>query len=84
MEKRIEDFVKIAIAVKCNRGDNRTRYILSKNELLLSGVMAIMYYQGGLYSICVAKFLNGPFHSILSFKNIGTSIEKRFDYNHLE
>ncbi|CAH1368109.1 unnamed protein product [Tenebrio molitor] len=27
---------------------------------------------------CVAKFLSGPFHSILSFKNIGTSIERRF------
>jgi hypothetical protein len=27
---------------------------------------------------CVAKFLSGPFHSILSFQNIGTSIERRF------
>jgi hypothetical protein len=27
---------------------------------------------------CVVKFLSGPFHSILSFKNIGTSIERRF------
>jgi hypothetical protein len=32
MEKRIEEFVKIAIAVKCNRGDNPTRRVLSKNE----------------------------------------------------
>jgi hypothetical protein len=27
---------------------------------------------------CVAKFFSGPFQSILSFKNIGTSIERRF------
>jgi hypothetical protein len=32
MEKRIEEFVKIAIAVKCNRGEHPTRCVLSKNE----------------------------------------------------
>jgi hypothetical protein len=28
---------------------------------------------------CVAKFLSGPFHSILTFKNIGTSIQGVFE-----
>jgi hypothetical protein len=32
MEKRIQEFVEIAIAVKGNRGENRTRCVLSRNE----------------------------------------------------
>jgi hypothetical protein len=53
---------------------NATGRIRDESHMNLGGRAILTGQDTG----CVAKFLSGPFHSILSFKNISTSIERRF------
>jgi hypothetical protein len=47
-------------------------------KTLLSSMFKAVSILTGQDTGCIAKFLSVPFHSNLSFKNIGTSIERRF------
>jgi hypothetical protein len=64
---QIPEFLIVCITVIYKLGTNK----------ILNNTKAVSILTGQDTG-CVAKFLSGPFHSILSLKNIGTSIERRF------